>query len=100
MAAVQDEDGIIFIYNLENESIEKKIEFAGSGDYEGIALVGYTAFVLRSDGTIYEVSDFMFGNGKTTVHETSVKGEFNFEGLSYDQENNQLLIAVKEEAKG
>ncbi len=58
IACVQDEDGIIFIYDLVSSRIEEEIEFAGAGDYEGISLVGETAYVLRSDGTIFEVTNF------------------------------------------
>ena len=49
-ACVQDELGTIFIYNTETQKIEKEIEFAGPGDYEGLAIVNETAYVLRSDG--------------------------------------------------
>ena len=48
IAAVQDEKGIIFVYNLSTSSIEKEILFGEDGDYEGIALAGSTAYVLKS----------------------------------------------------
>jgi len=55
MACVQDNDGIIYIYNLQSETVDETIEFAGKGDYEGLALVHSTYYVLRSDGLLYEV---------------------------------------------
>ncbi|QED36893.1 hypothetical protein FK178_03830 [Antarcticibacterium arcticum] len=98
IACVQDEDGIIFIFNLATTSIEKEIEFAGPGDYEGISLVGGTAYVLRSDGTIFEVTNFNEAAPQTSKYETPLKGKLNFEGLGYDENNNRLLIALKEKS--
>lgn len=96
IAAVQDEQGIIFIYNLESSSIEKEVEFAGAGDYEGIATEENTAYVLRSDGNIFMIRNFLNG---ATVEEFS--NEFseknNLEGLFYDKKDEQLLLAVKGE---
>ena len=55
MACVQDNDGIIYIYNLQTEKFDDQIQFAGKGDFEGLALVRNTFYVLRSDGHLYEV---------------------------------------------
>src|SRR5687767_14523227 len=66
IAAVQDESGVIFIYNLLEKKVEKEIPFAGKGDYEGIAMVKNIFYVLRSDGTVIEVSE----NGKSKQHDT------------------------------
>lgn len=95
IACVQDEDGIIFIYNLKNSEIEEKIDFAGSGDYEGIAISETTAYVLRSDGTIYKVENFE-SNPEVTEHETPLSRKQDLEGLSHDPKNNRLLLAIKE----
>lgn len=98
IAAIQDEDGVIFIYDLKSSSIKKEIKFAETGDYEAIALVGETAYVLRSDGTIYEVQNFQSDGIKTIIHTISLEGKFNFEGLGYDESNNRLLLAIKEKS--
>ncbi len=96
MACIQDEDGIIFIYNLNTSKIEQKIEFGDSGDYEGIALVGTTAYVLRSDGSIFEVNDFENQTAPAIKHTIPLKGKYNFEGLCYDKKNNRLLLNIKD----
>ncbi len=49
-ACVQDEQGIVYIYNTAKKAIEQKIPFAGAGDFEGLTLVDKTAWVVRSDG--------------------------------------------------
>lgn len=55
-ACVQDEAGTIFIFNKTTNSIERQIDFAGPGDYEGLALYGNTAYVVRADGNLYEIN--------------------------------------------
>lgn len=95
IASVQDEEGIIYLYDLNKKSVTKEIEFAGSGDYEGIALVGNTAYVLRSDGALYEIPDFLNGNAKAILHQSVLASTQNTEGLAYDKQNNRLLLACK-----
>ena len=98
IACVQDEDGSIFIYNLQTSKIEKKIDFAGKGDYEGIAVIHKDAYILRSDGVIFQVEDFMEKDFKTKEHVTRTNKlpGINLEGLCADDENKRLLLAVKE----
>lgn len=96
IAAIQDEKGSIFIYNLKTSTLEKEIPFGKDGDYEGITLVETTAYVLKSDGEISRVEQFMESDTQTTVYESPFKGSYNFEGLGYDKNNNRLLIALKE----
>ncbi len=96
VASIQDEDGIIFIYNLKDSKVEKKIKFTGKGDFEGVALVGKDAYVLRSDGVIFEVDNFMNFSGNTIKHKTSLAGKFNFEGICYDKDHNRLLLSIKD----
>lgn len=98
-ACVQDELGKIFIYNTENAQIEKQIDFAEAGDYEGLAVVGTDAYVLRADGQIFQVTDFEQKGSKTVEHKTHLTAKQNPEGLCFDKENNRLLIAIKDSEK-
>jgi len=98
VACVQDEDGIIFIYNLATNNIEKIIAFGSGGDFEGITVIKENAYVLRSDGVIFEISNYEGENIKVQKYETAMmnlKG-INLEGLGADPANNRLLLAVKE----
>lgn len=96
IACIQDEDGIIFLYNPATSKIVKRIPFAEKGDYEGIAIVASTAWVLRSDGRLFEVQDFDGANPKTKEHSTSLNEKENTEGLFADISKNRLLISVKD----
>ncbi len=95
LACVQDEKGEIFIYDLRSRKIEKEIPFGKSGDYEGIAIKEETAYVVQSNGVIYEIGDFM---DKPQVQEypTDLSRRNDVEGLFYDSQNDRLLLAVKE----
>lgn len=95
LACLQDEEGVIFLYDLEKEAVTRKISFAGPGDYEGIAVVYQTAYVLRSDGAIYEVVNFMGNDPQTKLHPSVLVATQNTEGLAYDRKNNRLLVAGK-----
>ena len=96
-ACVQDEEGFIFIYNTSDRKIESKISFAGAGDYEGITLVGNTAYVVRADGMLYEIVNYQSAKPTITNYKTALSVKNNIEGLTFDKENNRLLLAVKDE---
>ncbi len=96
LATIQDEDGIIFLFNFATGTIARQISFAGPGDYEAIAIVGETAWVLRSDGQLFEVENFA-GKTPVTRKHTALSGKkLNMEGLFYDAPRNRLLISVKD----
>lgn len=96
MAAIQDEEGIIFIYNLETKKIEQEIKFAKSGDYEGLALTDKDAYVMRSDGVLFEIQNYLSEKPMVQKHKTFIKAKHNAEGLCTDPKNNRLLVAVKD----
>ena len=100
LACIQDEVGTIFIYNTATSGIQEEIPFATAGDYEGIAIVKTSFWVLRSDGKLFEVSTV--DGKKTSVKEysTLLTAKHNVEGLCYDKKNNRLLLAIKNAEPG
>ena len=94
-ACVQDELGKIFIFNIASNHIEKEIPFAEAGDYEGIAIVGSTAYVLRADGKLFEVIGYNHNKPSVIQHSTHLTAKHDVEGLCYDKKNNRLLLAIK-----
>lgn len=97
IAAVEDEHGIIYIIEFKSGEIKDKIKFGDKGDYEGIVLIGKTAWVLKSNGNLYQVKDFKKGEDELTTRkfETGLAKRNDTEGLAYDIKNNRLLIACK-----
>ena len=94
LACIQDEKGILFIYDFAAGKIKSQKIFGPDGDYEGIAALGKTIYILRSDGTLFEVSDYTSSTLKTTSYNTGIPAKDN-EGLCYDTKNNRLLIGCK-----
>lgn len=50
IAAVQDEEGFIFIYNIKDKGIEDKIRFGARGDYEGITVGSDDGLTISKEG--------------------------------------------------
>ena len=94
-ACIQDEAGVIFIYNASENKIDRTITFGAAGDYEGIAMVGRTAYVVRSDGHIFEVQDIDTSSPKIKEYATPLTAANNVEGITYDAKHNRLLLAIK-----
>jgi hypothetical protein len=94
IACVQDEDGILFIYNIKSHKITQQHTFGLKGDYEGITLVHDLLYVLRSDGVLFEIKNYQSNKLKVKTYATRVPASNN-EGLCYDESNNRLLIGAK-----
>lgn len=91
---IQDEKGVVFIYDLESEKIVDEVRFADDGDFEGIAKVGDDLYVLRSDGELFHVMNFLSDSFRVEQFTTGVPADNN-EGLCYDSAETRLLIGCK-----
>lgn len=94
IACIQDEKGIIFMYDLETEKIINQIEFGPDGDYEDICMVQNTLYILRSDGMLFEVGDYLKDKIDVRTYALPLASDNN-EGLCYDRAQERLLIAGK-----
>jgi len=99
IACVQDEEGLVFIYDLQKNEIKDQFKFAKNGDYEGITRVDNTLYILRSDGKLFEIQDYDSKDRRVNEYDTEIPIKDN-EGLGADPANNRLLIAGKSEPKG
>jgi uncharacterized protein YjiK len=98
MLCIQDENGVLFYYDLKNRKLQKQIRFGNDADYEDLAMVGDDVFVLQSNGDLHQIKDFNSEKAIiTSTHKTALKRSNDCEGLCYDVENNGLLVALKEE---
>jgi uncharacterized protein YjiK len=95
IACVQDERGVVFIYDINKNQIIRQFTFGHEGDYEGIARVGKTLYIQRSDERLTEIVNFNGENFTKNVYETQIPGR-DIEGLCYDRKNNRLLLIPKE----
>lgn len=93
LLAVNDERGWIFFLNPTTGEIEEKETFFGNGDFEGIEWTGEKISIVKSNGNVHF---FDFGKKEAEkVVKTDLKPSNDIEGLAYDAENNQLLLACK-----
>jgi uncharacterized protein YjiK len=95
LACIQDEDGIIYSYNLEKEKVVSKAKFGKDGDYEDISIVKNTAYVLKSNGHIFRVKNFKKDEIKVKRYKNPLSNKNDAEGMVYDSSENRLLIACK-----
>ncbi|MEM6396400.1 MAG: SdiA-regulated domain-containing protein [Bacteroidota bacterium] len=95
---IQDEDGEVFVLDLETEKIASQHRFAKDRDYEGIARVGDVIYVLERDGDLHYF-DFSVRTEKYDSEklETGFSYRNDTEGLCYDAANDQLLVVPKEQ---
>lgn len=99
-ACIQDEKGSVFMYDKSTNKIKKEIQFAPDGDYEGIALVNKTAYVIRADGVLFEIDDIQAARPKIKEYKTHLTVDQNVEGLCYDKAYNRLLLSIKDSEGG
>lgn len=95
IACIQDEDGYIFIYDLNTSKVVKRYKFAGAGDYEAITSLDDNYWVAESNGKLFKVTDI---NGpEEDSEEVQLKFEYrnNIEGLAATG-NGDLWISVKD----
>jgi hypothetical protein len=94
VACIQDNNGILFIYDLKKEQIKIQDYFYENGDYEGIAWVDNIIYVLRSDGGLFAITNYESSTFKVLSYITGIPANDN-EGLCYDQKADRLLIGPK-----
>jgi len=99
IASIQDENGVLVIYDLSKSNIRNQFIFHGDGDYEGIARAGNTIFELRSDGILYEIPDYKSAEFASIYYKTEIPAKDN-EGLCYYKKKNLLLIGPKSDIEG
>ena len=101
VACVQDEIGVVFIYDLEEEAIVQELPFDSVGDFEGLTYTDSAMYVLRSDGRLSEYRPFTLQGDKGRVTHTDFQlPSRNNEGLCSDPQTGLLLISAKSKEKG
>ena len=94
LACINDEQGKVYIYDYSKKEIVKRFRFEGSGDFEGVELVGDHLYAIKSNGDLYRFNINM--SGVVEKIPGPFDSENNIEGLGYDKEKHTLLIALKD----
>lgn len=93
LLAVNDERGWIFFLNATTGEAEGKETFSGNGDFEGIEWTGEKISIVKSNGNIH-FFDMEKMEAKKAI-KTDLRPSNDIEGLAFDADNNQLLLACK-----
>lgn len=97
LLCIEDERGRVYEYNLHTRKITNAIHFSDPGDFEGIEVVNDTIYVLESDGDIYEFSYTNEDHSKPIKYENPLRRKNDTEGLGFNPNTGNLMIACKEE---
>ena len=94
LACIQDEDGIIFIYDLSSSKIVNQLNFGGPGDYEAMSSLNDEFWVAESNGKLLRVNK---RGGEEEPEEIKLQFEYknNIEGLAATPDG-KFLISVKD----
>lgn len=96
LVCVNDEQGEVFIYDIQEKKIVDKIPFGKDGDYEGVEVVGDEVFVLKSNG---KLKGFKIGEAFEREIDCSKPEVIEYEGLGYDPKSKYLLLVAKERTR-
>lgn len=98
LACLQDEKGSLYFFDLVRGEVAEHVQFGPPGDYEGLASVDGTWWVLRSDGQLAELRGA--GRGLEVARTVAVAApQREFEGLCWDARAKVLVVAPKSVAK-
>lgn len=100
--AHNDEIGNAYELDIETGNIINQINLGKKKlrkDFEGIAVVKESLFMVTSSGVIYK---FSYAHDEKNVdyktYKTFISAKYNVEGLCYDKATNSLLLACKDYA--
>jgi uncharacterized protein YjiK len=94
LLCVQDEVGALFTVSLVGAAVRSE-SFGAKGDYEALALVGSTPWVLRSDGVLLEL--VRVSEGWEVARTVQLPKRFtDWEGLCRDEAGARLLVMPKD----
>lgn len=98
---VQDEDGKVFIYDTELKEVVEEFDFGKDRDYEGIANIDSTIYVLERDGDIHKL---YYQPGTKAYESIKIESTFKYdndtEGICFDPVTKTMFITPKEEQLG
>ncbi|TRO66529.1 SdiA-regulated domain-containing protein [Christiangramia sabulilitoris] len=95
IACIQDEDGIIFVYDLKSSRIVKKYKFAGPGDYEALTFLNGSFWAAESNGRLHKINNITGPEKDSEVVELDFEYRHNIEGLAATSDG-KLLLSVKD----
>lgn len=94
--AVADERGEAFFVDGNGGAVLRRVLFRPKGDFEGIEMVGTTIWAAKSNGDMFEITDWKKNPPKVNEYKSFLKKQNDVEGLAYDPWRKALLLSCKE----
>ena len=98
LVAVNDEDGEVYTVDPLTGDADKGNKFWDDDDYEGVETVGDDVWVVKSTGTLYQITNWPDDDLEVEKYNDFLNGDNDVEGLAYDRANNRLLLGCKGQA--
>ncbi|MBC7778308.1 MAG: SdiA-regulated domain-containing protein [Phycisphaerae bacterium] len=96
--AIADERGeVFFVEGNSGGSVSRRVLFRDKGDFESVEMVGKSIWAAKSNGDMYEITDWEKNPPHVEEFKTSLKKHNDVEGLAYDPWRKALLLACKEQ---
>lgn len=96
VGCIQDERGLIFIYDTQMREVNRRIGFAKDADYEGLTFIDADAFVLRNNGNIYRVTTFDTGKPSKEKYKSLLNRKNNTKGIAYEPGKDRVLVVCQD----
>lgn len=94
--AISDESGYLFKIHLKKNPIIRSWRFSKTHDFEGLALVDSTFYVLESNGNVYALNFSALGD---TIYRRKYKFPYgkgnDFESIYFDPQKKELILICK-----
>jgi hypothetical protein len=94
--AINDEEGKIFLINLDANEPYPVTKFGKSGDYEDLVYTSEGWVVLKSNGTLYHVHDAFTDSVSSTSYKFQHPGKQEFESAYYEAGSNSIVFICKQ----
>lgn len=93
--AIQDEEGLLFEYDLTNERVLEITSFGKKGDYEELTTDGKFFYVLKSNGDIYSFLKSGLSADLKVFANKGLVPEEEYEAMAFDPASGSLFLLCK-----
>ncbi|MEL6867671.1 MAG: SdiA-regulated domain-containing protein [Bacteroidota bacterium] len=95
LIAINDEKGQLFFIDPKEGKVTEQRKFGKAADYEGIEWVNGQIYIVQSSGTLRAVDENADKKSKAKKYKNALSQQDDVEGLGYDADKDQLLLACK-----
>ncbi|SFS73042.1 SdiA-regulated [Sphingobacterium wenxiniae] len=93
--AIQDEEGVLFSYDLRKKQVIATNAFAKKGDYEEITTDNHYFYVLKSNGDIYSFPIGSSSYATEVIINKSLVPTAEYESMAFDPSSGNLFLLCK-----